>query len=113
MTASEPVRIADAAWLTSGALGKLMAVLDDDGEEARVVGGAVRNILIGEPTGEIDLATTALPEISVNAAAAAATAIQFRRTNFRPIYHALEVRAFTGLPPRKLSRSPPISKTEP
>ncbi|HML12097.1 MAG TPA: CCA tRNA nucleotidyltransferase, partial [Xanthobacteraceae bacterium] len=38
-----------------------MAVLDRDGEEARVVGGAVRNLLIGEPTDEIDVATTALP----------------------------------------------------
>ena len=59
--ASEPARIADTAWLTDGALGKLLAVLDRDGEEARVVGGAVRNILIGEPTGDIDVATTALP----------------------------------------------------
>jgi poly(A) polymerase len=59
--AGEPARIADTAWLTDGALGKLMAVLDRDGEEARVVGGAVRNILIGEPTGDIDVATTALP----------------------------------------------------
>ena len=68
---SEPVRIADAAWLTGGALGKLMAVLDHDGEEARVVGGAVRNILIGEPTGEIDLATTALPDEVMRRAQAA------------------------------------------
>ena len=59
--AAEPARIADTAWLTDGALGKLMAVLDRDGEEARVVGGAVRNVLIGEPTGDIDVATTALP----------------------------------------------------
>jgi poly(A) polymerase len=59
--AGEPARIADTAWLTDGALGKLMAVLDRDGEEARVVGGAVRNILIGDPTGDIDVATTALP----------------------------------------------------
>ncbi|HZW53141.1 MAG TPA: CCA tRNA nucleotidyltransferase, partial [Candidatus Elarobacter sp.] len=59
--AGEPARIADTAWLTEGALGKLMAVLDRDGEEARVVGGAVRNVLIGEPTGDIDVATTALP----------------------------------------------------
>ena len=62
MTAGEPPRIADTAWLTNGALGKLMAVLDRDGEEARVVGGAVRNVLMGEPTGDIDLATTALPD---------------------------------------------------
>jgi poly(A) polymerase len=60
--ASEPVRIADTAWLTGGALGKLMAVLDHDGEEARVVGGAVRNTLLGEPIGIVDMATTALPD---------------------------------------------------
>ena len=69
--ASEPVRISDTAWLTSGALGKLMAVLDHDGEEARVVGGAVRNILIGERTGEIDVATTALPDEVMRRAKAA------------------------------------------
>lgn len=69
--AGEPVRIPDAAWLTGGALGKLMAVLDHDGEEARVVGGAVRNILIGEPTGEIDVATTALPDEVMRRAQAA------------------------------------------
>ncbi len=39
----------------------LLAVLDGDGEEARVVGGAVRNALLGEPHGDIDIATTALP----------------------------------------------------
>jgi poly(A) polymerase len=39
-----------------------MAALNRDGEEARIVGGAVRNALIGEPVGEVDLATTALPD---------------------------------------------------
>ena len=52
----------DAAWLSGGALPRLLAVLDRDGEEARVVGGAVRNALLGMAVGEIDLATTALPE---------------------------------------------------
>src|SRR5712691_5538319 len=42
-------------------LAGLLAVLDRDGEEARIVGGAVRNALLGEPIGDIDLATTALP----------------------------------------------------
>jgi poly(A) polymerase len=60
--AGAPARIADTAWLTGGALGKLMAVLDRDGEEARVVGGTVRNALFGEPHGDIDIATTALPK---------------------------------------------------
>jgi poly(A) polymerase len=69
--AREPVRIAEAAWLTSGALGKLIDVLDRDGEEARVVGGAVRNILIEQPTDEIDVATTALPDEVMRRAKAA------------------------------------------
>ncbi|HVZ54906.1 MAG TPA: CCA tRNA nucleotidyltransferase [Pseudolabrys sp.] len=41
---------------------RLLAVLDRDGEEARVVGGAVRNALLGLSVDEIDVATTALPE---------------------------------------------------
>jgi poly(A) polymerase len=71
VTAGEPVRIADAAWLRNGALGKLIGMLDRDGEEARVVGGAVRNLLIGEPTGDIDVATTALPDEVMRRAQAA------------------------------------------
>ena len=51
----------DAAWLREGPLARLIGVLDRDGEEARVVGGAVRNALLGEPVGDIDLATTAVP----------------------------------------------------
>jgi poly(A) polymerase len=71
VTAGEPARIADKAWLTEGALGKLMVALDRDGEEARVVGGAVRNILMGEPAGDIDVATTALPDEVMRRAQAA------------------------------------------
>ncbi|HEV2958142.1 MAG TPA: CCA tRNA nucleotidyltransferase [Xanthobacteraceae bacterium] len=48
-----------------------MALLDRDGEEARVVGGAVRNVLFGEPTGDIDVATTALPDEVMRRAQAA------------------------------------------
>ena len=51
-----------AAWLTAGALPRLLDVLDRDGEQARVVGGAVRNTLIDMPVHEIDVATTAVPE---------------------------------------------------
>jgi poly(A) polymerase len=69
--AREPVRIADTAWLTTGPLGKLIDVLDRDGEEARVVGGAVRNTLIDQPSDEIDLATTALPDEVMRRAQAA------------------------------------------
>ncbi len=57
-----PAGLADAAWLREGPLPRLLAVLDGDGEEARVVGGAVRNALLRERTAEIDVATTALPD---------------------------------------------------
>src|SRR5262245_64793661 len=61
----------DAAWLTSGALPRLLAVLDRDGEEARAVGGAVRNALLGVPVLEVDVATTAVPEEVVKRVTAA------------------------------------------
>jgi poly(A) polymerase len=67
----EPVRIPDTAWLTRDGLGRLMAVLDGDGEQARVVGGAVRDVLLGQAPGEVDLATTALPPEVVRRAEAA------------------------------------------
>lgn len=59
---SERVTITDAPWLASGPLSQLMLALNSGGEEARVVGGAVRNALLGEPIGDIDIATTALPD---------------------------------------------------
>jgi poly(A) polymerase len=52
----------DADWLQAGAPAALLALLDRDGEEARVVGGAVRNTLLGVPVGDIDIATTATPD---------------------------------------------------
>jgi poly(A) polymerase len=51
----------DAAWLAEAPLSDLLAVLDSAGEEARVVGGAIRNTLLGDAPGDIDIATTALP----------------------------------------------------
>src|SRR6266404_5443356 len=48
----------DAPWLTSG-------------PTARVVGGAVRNALLKIPTGDIDIATTALPDEVLRRARAA------------------------------------------
>ncbi len=64
-------KLSDAAWLTTGPLPQLLAVLDSDGEEARVVGGAVRNALLGMPTTEVDVATTAVPEEVVKRVTAA------------------------------------------
>ena len=61
----------DADWLRQGAPAALLALLDRDGEEARVVGGAVRNTLLGEPVGDIDIATTATPDAVMTRAQAA------------------------------------------
>ncbi len=51
----------DAAFLRAPAVQQLLALLNADGEEARVAGGAVRNALLGEPVNDVDIATTALP----------------------------------------------------
>src|SRR5260221_3764784 len=59
---SEARVLIDAPWLKSGAAARVLALLNGDGEEARVVGGAVRNALLKIPTGDIDIATTALPD---------------------------------------------------
>lgn len=48
-------------WLASPPLSRLLAVLNENRFETRVVGGAIRNSLFGLPVGDIDLATTALP----------------------------------------------------
>ena len=59
---SEAAHLGEAAWLTDDEVARLLAVLNRDGEEARVVGGAVRNALLHLPVGEIDVATTAVPQ---------------------------------------------------
>ena len=64
-------KLGEAAWLTSGSLPQLLAVLDRDGEEARAVGGAVRNALLGAPVLEVDVATTAVPDEVVKRVTAA------------------------------------------
>ena len=72
MTAGATARnLGQAAWLKTGALARLLGVLDGDGEEARVVGGAVRNALLEMPIAEIDVATTAVPDEVVKRVTAA------------------------------------------
>jgi len=58
----------DSTWLASGALAHVLAVLDHAGEEARVVGGAVRNAMFGEAPGDVDIATTAVPDTVIERA---------------------------------------------
>ena len=49
-------------WFRDGPVRQVLDALNRDGEEARPVGGAVRNWLIGLPPGDIDIATTLAPE---------------------------------------------------
>ncbi len=51
----------DAPWLRSGPTARVLELLNGNGEEARVIGGAVRNALLNIPIGDIDIGTTALP----------------------------------------------------
>jgi poly(A) polymerase len=64
-------RVLNAPWLTSGPTSRVLQLLNDDGEEARVVGGAVRNALLDIPCGDIDIATTAVPTEVIRRAKAA------------------------------------------
>jgi tRNA nucleotidyltransferase/poly(A) polymerase len=65
-------RVLDGApWLKSGPTARVLQLLDGNGEQARVVGGAVRNALLKIPTGDIDIATTALPAEVIRRAKAA------------------------------------------
>ncbi len=52
-------------------LRRLLAALAAPGDETRVVGGAVRNALLGRAVAEVDLATTLLPEDTMRRARAA------------------------------------------
>jgi poly(A) polymerase len=68
---NDPRVLANAPWLTSGPTARVLTLLDGHGEEARVVGGAVRNALLNVPIGDIDIATTAVPaEVTRRAKAA-------------------------------------------
>jgi poly(A) polymerase len=53
--------LANAEWLQRPATAAVFAALEAEGAQARVVGGAVRNALMGLPVKDIDMATTALP----------------------------------------------------
>ncbi len=53
--------MADADWLTRPQTREVFAALTAEGAEARAVGGAVRNALMGIPVKDVDIATTALP----------------------------------------------------
>jgi poly(A) polymerase len=63
--------VAGEGWFKDAALGRVLALLNAGGGEGRVVGGAVRNSLMGLDVADVDLATTLLPDAVVARAAAA------------------------------------------
>lgn len=66
------VNISDRArWLADENLQHLLSVLNADGHEARIAGGAIRNVLLGVDVADVDIATTTLPEETERRASAA------------------------------------------
>jgi tRNA nucleotidyltransferase/poly(A) polymerase len=63
--------IAGAEWLRDKDLQRLLAALAHGDDEARIAGGAVRNTLLGQAAGDIDIATTTEPDETVRRARAA------------------------------------------
>jgi len=59
---SEREALGDPVALVRGEAASLLRLLDSNGEQARIVGGAVRNALLRLPVHEIDIATTAIPD---------------------------------------------------
>jgi len=60
-----------APFLDDPALRRVLAALTAGGAQALVVGGAVRNALLGEPVADVDVSTSARPEQTVRLAEAA------------------------------------------
>jgi poly(A) polymerase len=69
--ATRPPKLTGQGWLEARDTQAVLAALAAQGFAARVVGGAVRNALLGKPVTEIDIATTARPEEVIGAAGAA------------------------------------------
>ena len=73
---STAASVADENWFQEPALARIFALLNQDGEEVRVVGGAVRNSLMGLPVTDTDLATSWAPEkVAARAEAAGIRAV--------------------------------------
>lgn len=55
--------VAGQAWFEDPALRRVLTLLNAQGGEGRVVGGAVRNSLMKLPVADVDIATTLVPEV--------------------------------------------------
>jgi poly(A) polymerase len=63
-----------APWLAAPSLARVFAALDGGGE-TRIIGGAVRNALLGQPVADIDLATILTPAAVIERATHAGLAV--------------------------------------
>ncbi len=61
-------RLQSFTRLQTGALGKVWRALEGEGEETRLVGGAVRDLALGREATDFDLATTATPDVVITRA---------------------------------------------
>ncbi|WP_417676522.1 CCA tRNA nucleotidyltransferase [Roseibium sp.] len=55
-------QLSNASWLQTPAIQRVFDAVEQDGDRAMVVGGAIRNTLLGLPVADVDIATTALPD---------------------------------------------------
>ena len=60
------VTLNNVSWLKSATIQKIFSILEEVGAETRIVGGAVRNSILGLDIKDIDFATTALPDEVIN-----------------------------------------------
>lgn len=62
MTDEALMALKKAAWLQSPGVKKAFAILDGADGRTKAVGGIVRNTLLGEPSGDVDMASQLLPD---------------------------------------------------
>ncbi len=60
-----------AAWLRDNAAQRALGILTDAGHQAYFVGGCVRNTLLGAAVGDLDISTSARPDVVMDLARAA------------------------------------------
>ena len=58
-----PPSLADRDWFNTPAVRAIFSEIGVEGDEVRIVGGAIRNALLGVPTADVDFATTATPDL--------------------------------------------------
>ncbi len=58
----EDARLSDADWLHEPVVQRIFAILDGAAGRTRIVGGAVRNAVLGMPVADLDFATSLVPD---------------------------------------------------